>query len=193
MGIALLRTFDPELRAIEQMDSTLYDLTKKILADCSDANAVEAASSSGKYHPQCDLGFGGLVRHTRNVVKCAMRMFDTNPRLGEVDKKVLFVAALLHDMDKYDDLSVHTNQRHPPLMADRIRAELTSDKSRAAKVKIQAVSDLIETHHGKWNKCEKTHGKPEEGFYTWAEPTSELQMILCYADMIASAQWFIAP
>ena len=88
----LLLIGDPHLRLFVQ----------KMLESTGDWFFIDPASTSGKHHPQYALGKGGLVRHTKAVVKWAVelertKMFDIDP----VTFDFLIAAAIMHDIRKH--------------------------------------------------------------------------------------------
>lgn len=62
------------------------------------------ASSTGKYHPASDSGDGGLIRHTKTVVKYATSLLEMEREGSAVleHKDEIVAAAILHDIAKFD-------------------------------------------------------------------------------------------
>lgn len=62
-----------------------------------------AASASGKNHPEFAAGDGGLVRHTKAVVRCCVELLQLEKykRLPQGWKDYAIVACILHDCVKY--------------------------------------------------------------------------------------------
>ena len=58
-------------------DERLRELCLDMVNDVPDYFWTVAASSSGKYHPACDLGDGGLVRHSIMVCHVALDLLDS--------------------------------------------------------------------------------------------------------------------
>ena len=76
-----------------------------------------AASSSGKYHPEFDLGEGGTMRHSIMVALCAREMATAEGRTQE-EIDLLVFCGLFHDGVKqgWDDAG-YTVFNHPVLAA----------------------------------------------------------------------------
>lgn len=134
-----------------------------------------AASTTGKYHPQFDLGVGGLVRHTRCVAFMAeceakSRMFS------EHDTNLLIVAALAHDIKKLGDGSgQYTVGDHPKWASDYVMATFENNKSLLTKKDVTTISSIVMSHMGQWGQKD---GMPL--------PKTELEKALQAADYIAS-------
>ena len=134
-----------------------------------------AASTTGKYHPQFDLGVGGLVRHTRCVAFMAeceakSRMFS------EHDTNLLIIAALAHDIKKLGDGSgQYTVGDHPKWAADYIMSTFESNKGLLTKKDATTISSIVLSHMGQWGEKD---GMPL--------PKTELEKALQAADYIAS-------
>lgn len=84
---------------------------------------VEGASTTGKYHCPVSQGLGGLVRHTKLLVKFALEMLNLE-QFDELKslKDELIAALLLHDSIKmgWDNENKWTVFEHPNLAADFI-------------------------------------------------------------------------
>ena len=134
-----------------------------------------AASTTGKYHPQFDLGDGGLVRHTRCVTFMAeceakSRMFS------EHDTNLLIIAALAHDIKKLGDGSgQYTVGDHPKWASDYIMSTYDDNKGLLTKKDATTVSNIVLSHMGQWGEKD---GMPL--------PKTELEKALQAADYIAS-------
>ena len=134
-----------------------------------------AASTTGKYHPQFDLGVGGLVRHTRCVAFMAeceakSRMFS------EHDTNLLIVAALAHDIKKLGDGSgQYTVGDHPKWASDYIMSTFEANKGLLTKKDATTISNIVMSHMGQWGEKD---GMPL--------PKTDLEKALQAADYIAS-------
>ena len=80
------------------------------------------ASSSGKYHPVTDLGYGGLVRHSLMVLRVAIDLINaTNDTTIIKMKDEILFSCLFHDCCKNGlENSGHTEHTHPIIAADFI-------------------------------------------------------------------------
>lgn len=135
------------------------------------------ASSTGKYHPACSLGDGGLVRHTKFVVQNVIELVRATPEV-ENEKDILIAAAILHDLCKYPngDADKYTSLKHPSIMAQMIID--TCPSSETAKT----IARLVACHQGRpeWNVDRNTKEV--------VNPSPKLQdeYVLHYADYFAS-------
>lgn len=181
MGKLLLETFEKEISRVKT--DKMRDFYKAILQKCDDLNATGSASSSGKYHPIQDLGKYGLYRHSITVAKFAEIMMRSIPLYDDDENwDIVYVAALLHDMCKYDSEvngGKHTNDYHPVAMAKVIRDfnEELNDSS------FERVAKAIETHHSRWNALRK----PWNDISEMPEPEDLEQYILIFSDLSAAS------
>lgn len=167
-----LKLFVNELNDITE--ENLRKFAEELIANADEYFFTVAASTSGKYHPQFDLGEGGLVRHTRCVAFFAQceaisRMFT------EHETNMLIVAAIAHDIKKLGDgKTKHTVDDHPRFAAEYIndtnkRTELLSAEDESI------IAAMVYSHMGKWGH--------EKGLPL---PQTELEKSLQAADYIAS-------
>lgn len=122
----------------------------------------QPASSSGRYHQGYELGVGGLVRHTVAAMEVARTLFTLYDFSEEEQDKVVSALAL-HDICK-------PSKTHPievVLVLEPLRDRYPD--------KVEAVVDLIRTHHGQWD-C---YGK-------LPRPKTELQKFVHLCDYLAS-------
>lgn len=157
-------------------DNELRDFAKTLLAEADEYFFTVPASSSGKYHPQFALGDGGLVRHTKAVAYFANEIIRPEMEFGTVNRReadLLIIAAIAHDIKKQGDgLEGHTVREHPQLASDYIKK--IYDKYDWETITTDDIHDMryvVESHMGPWQD---------------PKPTSRLQLILFYADFIAS-------
>ena len=159
--------FETEIQMIQNLD--LRQKVRDLLTLVDSRHETEPASSTGKYHPDFAHGTGGLVRHTKAVVMIAYELCNTRPG---IDRDNVIAAAILHDMHKYKDGSMHTCHEHPYLMAcDAAEAGLP-----------QPVVLGIETHMGQWRTSPRSSVE-------LPLPSDEFQWLLHYADYLASRTW----
>lgn len=164
-----------------------FDKIKKLMLavlDCADdANAENAASSTGKYHPLSDQGPGGNVRHSILAAEIAKILMRADPFYDDRRNWELTAAsALLHDICKYssDDVS-HTHFEHPVLAAQLIHDVGDSLKEEdPIYVSIAfVIAQNIETHMGRWNKSAYYNGE-------LPKPQNDTQKLIHLADLIAA-------
>lgn len=155
------------------------------------------ASSSGKYHPNHDLGDGGLARHSLMTYRWLKMLLEANDvDLTEYIPSMV-VASLFHDvcksgLDVPSDGEIKTLHEHPLLSAKFILdkaeqfaknnkdfIEMTSDDEDSFKQDIAYVVSCIETHMGKWVKSKYSD-------VILPKPKTSIQYIVHLADYCAS-------
>lgn len=156
---------------ISQIDDiNVVNIVRKVLKRVPKEHSWKPASSSNKYHPLCDLGIGGLVRHTKVVVKIIQEIINATPVFKD-EKDDLIAAAILHDMMKYPNSSyIHTSIKHPDLIADIIAEEGSENIARLAR-----------SHQGIFTKS-----KNEPNIENSVVPKKFDEWALHYADLISS-------
>lgn len=144
---------------------------------------VVAASSSGKYHPQCDLGNGGLVRHSVLVCEFAIDFVTSEIFVEDnnINKDMAIVAALFHDCLKQgNDCNGHTVFDHPLLAAEFLAKEL---KDYIEEPYLSTICGAVRTHMGKWTTS--TYA-PD---ITLEKPSTSFQKLVHSADYAASRKY----
>ena len=173
--------FENEIKNISSTEAKL--ILSAILEKVKDKHKVAPASSTGKYHPACSLGDGGLIRHTKFVVQNVIELIRATPEV-ESESDELIVAAILHDLCKYPngDEDKYTAANHPTIMAKLIVD--TCPSSEMAK----NIARLVACHQGRpeWNRDRKT------GEQINPSPSKQDEYILHYADYFASRP-FLCP
>jgi len=168
-----LKLFVNELNDITE--ENLRKFAEELISNADEYFFTVAASTSGKYHPQFDLGDGGLVRHTRCVVffaecEAISRCFTQH------ETNLMIVSAIAHDIKKLGDgLGRHTVDEHPTFAANYI-AETNKRTNLLSSEDEELIKGMVHSHMGKWGH-EKT-GLPM--------PKTELEKALQAADYIAS-------
>ena len=173
-----IRCFNLELNWI--ITPGMRKLAEKLICTAPECFFHVPASSSGKHHPDFARHIdGGLVLHTKEVCH-VLHMIISEQALWALPyawRDMLYVAAIAHDMLKYgNDPSKGTKQDHPALASEFVRRTymLYAAEFEAYGVTpgmVYDVQQLVASHMGKW-------GNPS--------PTTNLQNILCVADVIAS-------
>jgi hypothetical protein len=142
------------------------------------------ASSTGKYHPQYSLGYGGLMRHQLAVVRFLNFFFELeqyNSKFTGREMDLMRVAGLVHDGRKSGEQSDYEHSKytkfdHPIQMANTIRSYngkyLTHDE-------IEFIAHCVESHMGAWNTDRKSG-------VVLPKPTDEYQHCVHLADYLAS-------
>lgn len=178
MGEKLVNEFKTEIESIktEKIKNFVIELLKK----CSDMNATEPASSTGKYHPVADLGNRGLIRHSKMVAKLSEIMCKSIPYYDdELHHDILYAAALVHDMGKYDESNgKYSIVAHPLFLADKIREMNTEDDA-----DIEKIASIVETHMSRWNDISK---RPYKDQKEMPLPKTLEQYIVVFADLVSA-------
>lgn len=164
-------------------------IIKQILMDCSDALCFKPAASSGKYHPKHDLGDGGLLRHTKCVVRNIWTICKMWPQFDDTDNRdIMIAAAILHDVYKYDSIEQeHSYQDHPLKMAEKIRTynKDMNDTSSDLGSMIEKTASIVSTHMSRWDTDRKGNKIGEK-------PMNMNDAFCAIADMISAQVWFKA-
>lgn len=94
--------FEREINLI--VDEDLRMAVKSYMNDCvADWFYEVGASASGKFHPKFSQGKGGLVRHTKAVVKFAEELLRMSnyTYMKDTYKDYIIAACIIHDTAKY--------------------------------------------------------------------------------------------
>lgn len=157
---------------------------KKLVSMLPDYFFEVAASSTGKYHPTISLGKGGLVRHSKTVVRIGHELLLNNC-IGNIfsqnEKDLMLCALLVHDGLKHGiNYSEYTAFDHPLQMAKFIRdnkKEFTWDDN-----EIEFIARCIETHMGEWTKDYR-------GNEILEKPSNRYQKFVHMCDFLASRKF----
>lgn len=144
-----------------------------------------AASSTGKYHPHCDLGEQGLVRHVRGVCRIMgyiSRIESTRMQFNQRALDCMYIACLCHDFlksgwDKDYENNKYTRWEHPLLAANAIR----NMRGLIDQQSLELIAHCIETHMGQYNV--DTHGHSN---VVLPKPSDSMQWLVHLCDMLAS-------
>ena len=160
---------------------------------------TESASASGKFHPEHDLGEGGLARHSLMAYRWLLDLMEANEQdMSEFMPGMVF-AALFHDCCKRgmpgSEMTEHTVFEHPIFAAKFVldKAEKfakenkefmdsTCDDEDSFKHDIAVAVSAIETHMGKWNENKHHDAK-------LPKPTTAIQFMVHLADYCASRKY----
>lgn len=171
--IEKIKLFANELNDINSEKLRLF--AEELIANADDYFFQIAASTTGKYHPQFDLGDGGLVRHTRCVeffAKCEAesRMFT------EHETDLLIVSALAHDIKKLgNNGSKYTVGDHPTVAAEYVRDMAVNNPNLINDDDMNIIMGCVRSHMGQWGTKDKQ-----------PLPKTDLEKALQAADYIAS-------
>ena len=140
-----------------------------------------AASSSGKYHPASNLGYGGLLRHT--VFVCKMLKYITEIEstqqmfnLTQVQIDMMLVACMLHDSSKDGwEYNLSTYSEHPLRAAKAVRGMVGF----LPQAQLEFIAQCIESHMGQWNT-------DRQGNVITPKPSNTYQWLVHLSDFLAS-------
>lgn len=146
-----------------------------------------AASSTGKYHPASDGGFGGLQRHMISVYKMftyivsiesTIQFLQLTPR----EIELMQVACLFHDGLKSGwqedfEKSKYSRFNHPILMANCIRGM----EGFLDNASLNFIAHCIETHMGQW--VTDSHNNNQ---VVLPKPSDKYQWLVHLSDYLAS-------
>lgn len=184
--------FEKELNYIK--DEDIRTITKCAIQFITSDFFTEAASSTGKYHPDYALGFAGLYRHTQAAVKIANDLLQLDmykEKFSESVRDYIIAALILHDSCKrgidWDDK--YTKHEHP-LLVEKFLNDIFSDKAipREESLKekvndyINAVSNLVKSHMGQWTTARWSS-------ITLPKPELEPQKFVHLCDYLASRKY----
>lgn len=167
----------------------LREVCLAMVEDIPDYFWTVPASSSGKYHPSCDLGEGGLVRHSIMVYTIAMDLVTSEMfvRDNEANRDIARVAALFHDCIKSGPVaedgsfSDHTVFEHPRFASDFVRKHLI--EANIDDLTTNMICDAIYTHMGKW--CVDRYGDAK----ALSKPRTDFEKMIHLADYMASRKY----
>lgn len=161
-------------------------LAELVLDKCPRCFWSMPATTTGKYQPAISLGEGGLVRHTKAVVRLVTHlcnMADISP--SHPHYSLLVAAAILHDCCKKRDDEMFTAFDHPLRAAElieRCAGELESREPGTLQPgATRPLSAMVAAHMGRWN-TDARHGQGT----TLPLPVTPLQRLLHTADYLAS-------
>ena len=171
--------FEKELKFITSDD--IREFTVRALDKLPDYFYSIPASSTGKYHPDYALGYGGLVRHVKATIYIALELFKMEKyAYKQREQSMILSVLLLHDGHKNGrGDSKYTDTRHPLIQAESI-LEDGELMAILPENDIHSICDLISTHMGQWDSDFKT-GKKE-----LPRPESVHQEFVHLCDYIAS-------
>ena len=178
--------FLDELSYIKNEDYS--DCLLKIIEMLPDYWFHEAASSTGKYHPDYALGEGGLLRHSKAAIRIGYELLE-NPAIGgkytEREKDLMLMSLLVHDGLKLGlPKEKYTRFDHPILMANFIMDN--KDKIGLNGEDAKFMSDVIKTHMGVWTK-------DYDGNEVLEAPKTKYQNFVHMCDFLASRKCLLVP
>lgn len=177
-----VRDFTAEISLIENREIRRLVIT--VLQAVPQRFFVEGASTTGKYHCPVSQGVGGLVRHTKLLIKFALEMLNLE-QFDELRnlKDELIAAMLLHDSIKmgWDDTNKWTVAEHPNLAADFTMRKALELKNLPAST-VNRICAGIRSHSGQWNT-------DKEGREILPKPVTRFEQFVHLCDYLASRRW----
>lgn len=182
--------FTNELNTFTNED--IKEFAKTLLDDAPGYFYEVAASSTGKYHPKYALGNGGLMRHTKAVVRFYNHLMSIEQNKSMfTDREIDLgrISCMAHDIQKsgteesYIEKSnngekkVFTVFDHPLLAAKYIMSY--KDKY-LIEDELKFIAMGIGSHMGEWNTDKRNPN------ITLPKPKTEMQKIVHLADYLAS-------
>ncbi len=148
----------------------------------------EAASSTGKYHPDYALGEGGLLRHSKAAMRIGYELL-VNPSIGDKytsrEKDLMLMSLLVHDgLKRGINAEKYTRFDHPIIMANFIvdnYKEIGLSKEDA-----KFMGDVIKTHMGPWTT-------DYNGNEILEKPKTKYQNFVHMCDYLASRKCLLVP
>ena len=148
----------------------------------------EAASSTGKYHPEYALGKGGLLRHSKAAMRIGYELLN-NPCIGDKytdrEKDLMLMSLLVHDGLKLGmPQEKYTRFDHPILMGEFVLDN--RDKIGLSEEDANFMNDVIKTHMGPWTT-------DYDGNEVLERPKTKYQNFVHMCDFLASRKCLLVP
>ena len=181
--------FTNELNTFANED--IKELAKVLLDDAPDYFFKVAASSTGKYHPSYALGDGGLMRHTKAVVRFFNHIIGIEQNSSLFTDRELDLgrtACLIHDIQKSGDATTYAEKSnngekkvftvfdHPLLAAKYVmgyKGQFLNDGE------LEYIASCVSSHMGEWSTDKRSS-------IVLPKPETEMQKMVHLADYLAS-------
>ena len=148
----------------------------------------EAASSTGKYHPEYALGDGGLLRHSKAAMRIGYELLSDKvigDKYTDREKDLMLMSLLVHDGLKLGNpQEKYTRFDHPILMGQFIidnKDEIGLNEDDA-----NFMNDVIKTHMGPWTT-------DYQGNEVLEVPKTKYQSFVHMCDFLASRKCILVP
>ena len=169
-------------------DEELSESLLKIIELLPEYWFKEAASSTGKYHPEYALGDGGLLRHSKAAMRIGYELLH-DPCIGDKytshEKDLMLMSLLVHDGLKLGlPQEKYTRFDHPILMGKFIL-----DKYKEigiTKEDAEFMDNVIKTHMGPWTT-------DYNGNEVLEKPKNKYQNFVHMCDYLASRKCILVP
>ncbi len=178
--------FTDELRLIKDKD--LRESLVKIINMLPEYWLHEAASSTGKYHPEYALGEAGLLRHSKAAMRIGYELLN-DPCIGDKytsrEKDLMLMSLLIHDGLKLGDPQErYTRFDHPILMANLLNEKY--NEFDLSKEDAKFMGEVIKTHMGPWTT-------DYNGNEVLEKPKTKYQNFVHMCDFLASRKCLLVP
>lgn len=108
------------------------------------------SSSSGKYHPQDELGKNGTIKHIKKVFNKAQELIEFLD--CEEYRDQILSACIIHDLRKQGlKKSGHTVKEHPDLAAKLVEEIHNNHRNLLNKTTFIAIRNACGYHYGQWS------------------------------------------
>ena len=169
-------------------DEELSNCLLNIINMLPDYWLEEAASSTGKYHPEYALGNGGLLRHSKAAMRIGYELLS-NPAIGDKyssrEKDLMLMALLVHDGLKLGmPKEKYTRFDHPILMGKFILDN--KDEIGLSLEDAEFMNSVIKTHMGPWTT-------DYNGNEVLEKPKTKYQNFVHMCDFLASRKCLLVP
>lgn len=175
------------ISACKSLPSPYKEAAKEMIHAVPSYFWIIPASTSGKYHPESDLGAGGLLRHSLTVFHMVDELCRNEAMFGKIPESgipLLKFAALFHDCMKCgnndifsDDL--HTVHEHPLLSSALIREKCSGI---IGNMTLSVICNAVSSHMGQWNTS--SYSK-----IALPIPITTTEKALHYCDYVASRKF----
>lgn len=148
----------------------------------------EAASSTGKYHPEYALGDGGLLRHSKAAMRIGYELLSDKvigDKYTDREKDLMLMSLLVHDGLKLGiPQEKYTRFDHPILMGKFIMDH--KDEIGINEEDAKFMNDVIKTHMGPWTT-------DYQGNEVLEVPKTKYQNFVHMCDFLASRKCILVP
>ena len=142
------------------------------------------ASSTGKYHPKYALGDGGLLRHTKVVVRIGYELLSNNSighSFTSDEKDLMLLGMMLHDGLKSGLVQEKYTRYDHPLLAAQFVID-NKDKTKLTDLEVKLLTNAMESHMGEWNT-------DYNGNEILPKPSNKYQRMVHMCDFLASKKF----
>lgn len=161
----------------------IRELVERALETCPGCFWTMPAATTGKYHPAISLGTGGLIRHTKAVVRLTCHLlYMVGLNEEHPGYSIAIAAAILHDCCKKNDSEKYTAFDHPLRAVKHIEATAaTLTPGIVSSDDLRRLCDCVGQHMGRWNTSPQYHPG-----ITLPLPVQALPRLVHTADYLAS-------